>query len=74
MIFASKFGDELVEGIANFIVKDGNLYLDKLHLQGSKGRKVGVSNLFEIARDLGCQHNVQEVIVQGGKKEQQESI
>lgn len=68
MIFSAKFGDEVVEGISNFIVKDKKLYLDKLHLQGSEGGKVGISNLFEMARDLGHQYNIEEVIIQGGKR------
>ena len=46
-------GDEVVERISNFVVKGNKLHLDKLHLQGSSGGKIGVSNLFEMARDLG---------------------
>ena len=68
IIFSSKIGEEIVEGISNFLVKDGKLYLNQLHLAGSSGGKVGRSALWEMAKDLGRQHNVQEVIIQGGKR------
>ncbi|MCP1302180.1 RHS repeat-associated core domain-containing protein [Chryseobacterium sp. S0630] len=68
MIFSSKIKEEIVEGITDFAVKDGKLYLNQLHLQGSSGGKVGREALWNIAKDLGKQHNVTEVIIQGGKR------
>lgn len=68
MMFSAKIGDETVEGITNFTVKDGKLYLDKLHLQGSSAGKIGREKLWEMAKDLGRQYNVKEVIIQGGTR------
>ena len=68
MIFSSKIKEEIVEGIPHFAVKDRKLYLTQLHLQGSSGGKVGREALWNIAKDLGRQHNVTEVIIQGGKR------
>ncbi|MHA4845778.1 RHS repeat-associated core domain-containing protein [Flavitalea antarctica] len=68
MIFSSKIGDELVEGITNFKVSDGKLFLNQLHLEGSAANKVGREALWKMAKDLGKQYNVKEVIIQGGKR------
>lgn len=68
LMFSSKVGKETVEGITNFTVKEGKLYLNKLHLQGSSAGKVGRESLWEMARDLGRQYNVKEVIIQGGRR------
>lgn len=68
MMFSSKIGNETVEGITNFTVKEGKLYLNQLHLQGSSAGKVGRESLWDIARDLGRQYNVKEVIIQGGRR------
>ena len=68
--FVSKIGTESVEGIANASLKNGKLYLDGLHLGGSENavRNIGVKNLFEMARDLGRQYGVTEVVIQGGQR------
>jgi hypothetical protein len=68
MTFSSKIGKETVEGITNFVVKDGKLYLNQLHLQGSSAGNVGRKALWDMAKDLGRQYNVKEVIIQGGKR------
>lgn len=68
MMFSSKVGKETVEGISNFTVKEGKLYLNQMHLQGSSAGKVGRESLWEMARDLGRQYNVKEVIIQGGRR------
>ena len=68
MMFSSKIGKETVEGITNFVVKDGKLYLNQLHLQGSSAGNVGREALWDMAKDLGRQYNVKEVIIQGGKR------
>jgi len=68
MMFSSKIGKETVEGITNFAIKDGKLYLNQLHLQGSSAGNVGREALWNIAKDLGKQYNVKEVIIQGGKR------
>lgn len=68
MIFSSKVGKETVEGISNFTIKEGKLYLNQLHLQGSSAGKVGRESLWDMARDLGRQYNVKEVIIQGGRR------
>jgi RHS repeat-associated protein len=68
MIFSSKIGGNTVEGITNFAVKDGVLTLEQLHLQGSTAGNVGRKTLWEIAKDLGKQFKVEEVMIQGGKR------
>ncbi|GAA4160711.1 hypothetical protein GCM10022217_25170 [Chryseobacterium ginsenosidimutans] len=68
MIFSSKIGTETVEGVTNFSVKDGKLHLNQLHLQGSSAGMVGRQALWNIAKDLGKQFNVEEVVIQGGKR------
>lgn len=68
MTFSSKIGNETIEGITNFAVKDGKLYLNQLHLQGSSAGQVGREALWDMAKDLGRQHNAKEVIIQGGKR------
>jgi len=68
MIFSSKVGGETVEGITNFNLKDGKLYLNQLHLQGSSGGEVGRESLWKMAKSLGRQYNVEEVIIQGGRR------
>lgn len=68
MIFTAQVGDEIIEGITNFTVKNDRLYLNQMHLQGSSAGKVGRSSLWNLAKDLGKQYNVQEVIIQGGKR------
>ena len=68
IMFSSKVGKETVEGISNFTVKEGKLYLNQLHLQGSSAGKVGRESMWEMARDLGRQYNVKEVIIQGGRR------
>lgn len=55
MMFSAKIGKETVEGISNFAVKDGKLYLNQLHLQGSSAGSVGRQSLWDIAKDLGKQ-------------------
>ncbi len=68
MIFSSNVGNETVEGITNFMVKDGKLFLNELHLQGSSAGNIGREALWKMARDLGKQYNVSEVIIQGGRR------
>ncbi|HRB72190.1 MAG TPA: RHS repeat-associated core domain-containing protein [Flavobacterium sp.] len=68
MMFSAKIGDETVEGITNFTVKGNKLHLNQLHLQGSSSGQVGRANLWNIAKELGKKHNVEEVIIQGGKR------
>lgn len=67
LLYSTKIGKETVEGITNFTVKDGKLYLNQLHLQGSSAGNVGREALLNMTKDLGKQHNVKEVIIQGGK-------
>ena len=68
IVFSSKFGDEAVEGIANFKMVGDKLHLNGLHLQGSSAGQVGRSNMWNMAKDLGKQFNAKEVIIQGGKR------
>ncbi|WP_407932832.1 RHS repeat domain-containing protein [Empedobacter sp. GD03644] len=68
MIFTAKIGNETVEGVTNFIVKENQLHLNQLHLQGSSGGQIGRQNLWKMAKDLGKQFKVEEVIIQGGKR------
>jgi len=68
MMFSAKIGNETVEGVTNFSLKDGKLFLDKLHLEGSSAGKVGREALWNMGKDLGKQFNVEEVIVQGGRR------
>jgi hypothetical protein len=68
MMFTSKIGTETVEGVTNFVIEDGKLFLNKLHIQGSSGGKVGRAALWDIAKDIGKQYNVEEIIIQGGKR------
>ncbi|WP_245569826.1 RHS repeat domain-containing protein [Flavobacterium soli] len=66
LIFSANIGTETVEGIANFSINEGILYLDKAHIQGSEAGKVGRKALWDMGEDLGRQFNVREVHVQGG--------
>ena len=68
IVFSSKFGDEVVEGMANFKMVGDKLHLNGLHLQGSSAGKVGRVNMWEMAKDLGKQFNAKQVIIQGGKR------
>ena len=68
MMFSASVGNETVEGISNFAIKDGKLFLDGLHLQGSSAGNVGRQTLWNLAKDLGKQFNVKEVIIQGGRR------
>lgn len=68
IVFSSKFGDETVEGIANFKLVGDKLHLNGLHLQGSSAGQVGRTNMWNMAKDLGKQFNAKEVIIQGGKR------
>ena len=68
MIFTAKVGEETVEGITNFAIKDNKLFLNGLHLEGSSGGEVGRAALWKLAKDLGKQHNVKEVFIQGGRR------
>jgi RHS repeat-associated protein len=68
MIFSAKIGEEVVEGVTNFAVKDGKLLLNQLHLQGSKAGAVGREALWSMVKDLGKQYKVDEVVIQGGKR------
>lgn len=68
MIFSSRFGLEKIRGITNFLVKDNKLYLNQLHIEGSSAGKVGRTALWNIAKDLGRQYKVNEVIIQGGQR------
>ena len=68
MIFSAKVGNETVEGIASFVVDSDRLILKQLHLQGSEANQVNRSNLWAIAKDIGRQYNVKEVVIQGGTR------
>ncbi len=68
IVFSSQFGDETIEGMANFKMVGDKLHLNGLHLQGSTGGQVGRANLWNMAKDLGRQFNAKEVIIQGGKR------
>lgn len=68
MMFSSRIGNETIEGITNFSVHNNKLYLNQLHLQGSSAGKIGRESLWNIAKDLGRQYNVSEVIIQGGRR------
>ncbi|WP_430967046.1 hypothetical protein [Spongiimicrobium sp. 2-473A-2-J] len=57
-----------MEAISNFKVVGDKLYLNKLHLEGSSAGKIGRANLWEMAKGLGKQFNVNEVIIQGGMR------
>ena len=65
IIFTAKFGSETVEGTTNIVIQGDKLYLKKFSVAGSSGGKVGVSNLFDMARDLDKQYGVKEVIIEG---------
>ncbi|MEG1592638.1 hypothetical protein [Chryseobacterium sp.] len=68
MIVTSKIGNENIGIVTNFAVEGKTLHLNQLHIEGSSGGKVGRENLYKIARDLGRQFKVEEVIIQGGKR------
>jgi len=68
MVFSAKIGNETLEGITNFSVKDDKLFLNELHLQGSEPNKIGRNALWNVAKDLGKQYKVKEVIIQGGRR------
>ena len=68
MIFSVKKGNYNVEAITHFEIKDNKLFLNQLHLEGAAAGKVGREALWEMAKDLGKQHNVKEVIIQGGRR------
>lgn len=68
MMFSAKVGDETIEGITNFTIREGRLYLTQLHLQGSSAGNIGRPALWKIGKELGRQFNVKEVIIQGGKR------
>ncbi len=68
IVFSAKIGDELVEGIANFKVAEKRLHLNGLHLQGASAGKVGRTTLWDMAKDLGKQFGVDEVLIQGGRR------
>ena len=66
--FSSKIGDETVQGMAGLRVEGNALYLDNLHLHGAMPGKVGRKALWDMAKDLGKQYNVQDVFIQGGSR------
>ena len=68
IMFSAKYNNEIVEGTSHYRVEEEILYLDKLHLEGSTPGKVGRKALWEMAKDLGRQHNAKEVVVQGGRR------
>ena len=68
IIFSKKIGDDNIEGIANFKIDGDKLRLDGLHLHGSSAGKIGRVKLFQIAKDLGIEMNVKEVVIQGGRR------
>ncbi len=66
--FSVKKGDYNIESITHFEIKGDKLFLNQLHLGGAAAGRVGRETLWEIAKDLGKQHNVKEVIIQGGRR------
>ena len=68
LMFSAKSGEEVVEGISHYRIDNETLYLDQLHLEGSSAGNVGRKVLWETAKDLGRQHNVQKVVIQGGRR------
>ncbi len=68
MMFSAKYNNEVVEGISHYNIHNSVLYLNRLHLEGSAAGVVGRKALWEMAKDLGRQHNVGEVVIQGGRR------
>jgi hypothetical protein len=68
MIFSTKIGPHAIEGIANYTVTGEKLLLDALHIQGGAAGEVGRPALREMFQKIGKQFNVEEVIIQGGKR------
>lgn len=68
LMFSAKNGKETIEGISHYLVDEETLYLDQLHLEGSDAGKIGRKVLWEMAKDLGRQHGVQKVVIQGGRR------
>jgi len=71
--FSAQRGGIIIEGLSNYKVEKGKLFLNALHLGGpgkyeERAGKIGHAFLFDMARDLGRQHNVTEVIIQGGQR------
>ena len=68
MMFSATYGDQIVEGISHYRIDNDKLYLDKLHLEGSTAGAIGRKVLWEMAKNLGRQLNVTEVMIQGGRR------
>lgn len=68
MIFSAQIGEENIQGVTNIVVKNKQLIWDQLHIQGSKAGNIGRENLWNVAKDLGKQFKVNEVLIQGGKR------
>ena len=51
-----------------FAIAKSYRFLNELHLQGSSAGNIGREALWKMARDLGKQYNVSEVIIQGGRR------
>lgn len=58
MMFTAKIGKETVEGVSNFTLKEEKLFLNQLHLDGSKAGAIGRKSMWDMAKDLGKQFGV----------------
>ena len=68
MMFSTKIEDETISVVTNFEKINDTLMLDKLHISGSSAGKVGRPALWKIAKDIGKQFQVKEIVIQGGKR------
>ena len=67
-MFSAKSDEEVIEGITHYFIKDETLYLNQLHLEGSSAGNIGRKTLWKMAKDLGRQHGVQKIVIQGGRR------
>ncbi|TAE11876.1 MAG: hypothetical protein EAZ95_13070 [Bacteroidetes bacterium] len=68
MLFSFQIETENVQGITNFSIEGKTLRLTNLHLQGSESGKIGRKILWEMAKDLGKQYQVEQVVIYGGRR------
>ena len=68
LLFSAKYQDRTIEGISHYNISNDVLYLNKLHLEGGYAGSVGRKFLWKMAKDLGRQLSVQEVVIQGGRR------
>ena len=64
--YVAQYGEHSVDILVESVKKvDGKLILNSLDIQGSSAGKVGVKGLYAIARQLGRDQGVSQVIING---------